>query len=196
MLGTCSPTPLEERQADRLRRDVDRLATEIGPRNIHHYEALQKAAAHIETSLTEAGCCPFAPKRGKTSDNIRAELPGREHDEEIVVIGAHCDTHKNSPGANDSASAVAALLELARYFCGPAAGAHVAFLSLVTMRRVHHAPQGYGQPCLCRRTQATSRQRRRHDMNGPKLLTFPKLRPPRAVAGVWSVRLAALSPSE
>ena len=30
------------------------------------------------------------------------------------VVGAHYDTHKDSPGANDNASAVAALLELSR----------------------------------------------------------------------------------
>jgi len=29
------------------------------------------------------------------------------------VIGAHYDTHKDSPGANDNGSAIAALLELA-----------------------------------------------------------------------------------
>ena len=121
MLGTSpsSPKPLGERQADRLRRDVDRLVTEIGPRNIHHYEALQKAAAHIQTSLKEAGYCPLLhhyEARGKTFANISAEIPGREHNDEIVVIGAHYDTHKDSPGANDNGSAVAALLELARYF--------------------------------------------------------------------------------
>jgi len=114
-----SPTPLEDRQADRLRRDVDRLATEIGPRNIHHYEALQKAAAYVQTSLKEAGYCPLLhhyETMGKTFANISAEIPGREHNDEIVIIGAHYDTHKDSPGANDNGSAVAALLELARCF--------------------------------------------------------------------------------
>src|SRR6266550_3076073 len=111
--------PLENGQAQRLKTDVSRLATEIGPRNIYHYEALQKAAAHIETSLREAGYSPLLhtyETQGKGFVNISAELPGREHRDEIVVIGAHYDTHKDSPGANDNGSAVAALLELARHF--------------------------------------------------------------------------------
>ena len=141
MLGTSpsSPKPLGERQADRLRRDVDRLATEIGPRNIHHYEALQKAAAHIETSLKEAGYCPFLhhyEAMGKTFANISAEIPGREHNDEIVLIGAHYDTHKDSPGANDNGSAVAALLELARYLCASRRRARCV-LSLLPMKKVH-----------------------------------------------------------
>src|SRR5436190_1528807 len=110
---------LENGRIDRLRRDVDRLAIEIGPRNIHHYEALQKAAAYVQTSLKEAGYCPLLhhyETMGKTFANISAEIPGREHNDEIVIIGAHYDTHKDSPGANDNGSAVAALLELARHF--------------------------------------------------------------------------------
>ena len=50
---------LENGPIDRLRRDVDRLAVEIGPRNIYHYEALQKAADHLETSLRETGYSPL-----------------------------------------------------------------------------------------------------------------------------------------
>src|SRR3989440_10441025 len=102
-----------------LKTDVSRLATEIGPRNIYHYEALQKAAAHIETSLREAGYSPLLhtyETQGKGFVNISAELPGREHRDEIVVIAAHYDTHKDSRGANDNGSALAALLELARHF--------------------------------------------------------------------------------
>ena len=72
---------LENGPIDRLRRDVDRLAVEIGPRNIYHYEALQKAADHLETSLRETGYSPLL-HRYETHDkaffNISAELPGRE----------------------------------------------------------------------------------------------------------------------
>jgi hypothetical protein len=39
-------------QQERLERHVIRLASEIGPRNIYHHEALQAAAAFIETFLT------------------------------------------------------------------------------------------------------------------------------------------------
>jgi Zn-dependent M28 family amino/carboxypeptidase len=110
---------LENGQADSLRRNVYHLAVNIGPRNIYHYEALLRAADHIETSFRDAGYTPLLHSykaQGKSFANISAELPGGEHKDEIVVIGAHYDTHKDSPGANDNGSAVAALLELARYF--------------------------------------------------------------------------------
>ena len=42
-------------QQERLKRHVRRLAVEIGPRNLYHYEALQKAATYIESVLAEAG---------------------------------------------------------------------------------------------------------------------------------------------
>ena len=49
-------------------------------------------------------------------EHCRARSPDSDRANEIVVIGAHYDTHKNSPGADDNGSAVAALLELARHF--------------------------------------------------------------------------------
>jgi hypothetical protein len=106
-------------QQERLKRHVTRLASDIGPRNIYHYEALQAAAAFIETALSEAGHAPALQRyeaRGKSFVNIVAEIAGSDRQGEIVVVGAHYDTHKNSPGADDNGSAVAALLELARYF--------------------------------------------------------------------------------
>jgi Zn-dependent M28 family amino/carboxypeptidase len=69
--------------------------------------------------LRDAGYTPLLHSYktdGKSFANISAELPGQEHQDEIVIIGAHYDTHKASPGANDNGSAVAALLELARHF--------------------------------------------------------------------------------
>jgi Zn-dependent M28 family amino/carboxypeptidase len=106
-------------QSERLKQDVTHLAAEIGPRNIFHYEALQKAAGYIESSLTGVGYPPrrqVYETRGLGFVNISAELTGGKHGDQIVIIGAHYDTHKDSPGANDNGSAVAALLELARYF--------------------------------------------------------------------------------
>ena len=125
---------LENGPIDRLRRDVDRLAVEIGPRNIYHYEALQKAADHLETSLRETGYSPLL-HRYETHDkaffNISAELPGREHKDEIIVIGAHYDTHKDSPGANGQWLGDCCACRIGAPFCWPADGAHVA------LRRFH-----------------------------------------------------------
>ena len=66
-------------QREMLERHVTRLASEIGPRNIYHYEALQAAAAFIETSLTEVGHAPTLQRyeaRGQSFANIVAEITG------------------------------------------------------------------------------------------------------------------------
>jgi Zn-dependent M28 family amino/carboxypeptidase len=43
-----------------------------------------------------------------------AELPGRKRADEIVVVGAHYDTVWSTAGADDNASAVAVMVEVAR----------------------------------------------------------------------------------
>jgi hypothetical protein len=48
--------------------------------------------------------------------NLIAELPGTEHPEEIVLVGAHYDSY--FLGADDNSSGVAALLEMARLASG------------------------------------------------------------------------------
>jgi acetylornithine deacetylase/succinyl-diaminopimelate desuccinylase-like protein len=51
-----------------------------------------------------------------SSANIVAEFPpGTPHDKE-VIISAHWDSYRDSPGADDNGSGVGVLLELARYF--------------------------------------------------------------------------------
>ncbi len=49
-----------------------------------------------------------------TFRNIIAERRGTEQPDRVIVIGAHYDTVVGSPGADDNASGVAVLLELAR----------------------------------------------------------------------------------
>ncbi|MET9514847.1 M28 family peptidase [Streptomyces sp. NPDC002994] len=52
-----------------------------------------------------------------TGANLVAGLPGAD-DRPTVVVGAHLDTVDGSPGADDNASGVAALLEIARLLGG------------------------------------------------------------------------------
>jgi Zn-dependent M28 family amino/carboxypeptidase len=51
---------------------------------------------------------------GQTVANLVAELRGSTHPDRIVILGAHYDTVDTTPGADDNASAVAVLLEVAR----------------------------------------------------------------------------------
>jgi Zn-dependent M28 family amino/carboxypeptidase len=124
MPGSSAPGSLpplsdgEASLASRLHRDVQALAVEIGERNIpDNPEHLDAAADYIERELQAAGYTarsqPFRAA-GNACRNIEAELRGTALPDEIVVVGAHYDTVPGSPGADDNASGVAALLALAR----------------------------------------------------------------------------------
>lgn len=63
---------------------------------------------HVETQEFTAG--------GRTFHNLEATLPGAGLAHEVVLLGAHYDTAEDAPGADDNASGVAGVLELARVF--------------------------------------------------------------------------------
>lgn len=48
------------------------------------------------------------------ANNVVGEIRGREHPEEVVVVGAHLDSNDLGPGALDNAAGSAAVLETAR----------------------------------------------------------------------------------
>jgi Zn-dependent M28 family amino/carboxypeptidase len=102
-----------------LRQDVYRLAGDIGERNLYRYPQLVEAASLIEEWLYEAGYTPVRQEYEageKVFANIEAEVSGATAPSEIVIVGAHYDTHRDSPGANDNGSGIAALHALARAF--------------------------------------------------------------------------------
>jgi hypothetical protein len=118
--GALPPLTSEESaQAKRLRGDVAVLAGEIGERNTLHYGALQSAAVFIADRFRALGL-PVREETYRAGErevsNIVAEIRGDNNPDEIFVVGAHYDSVAGSPGANDNASGVAALLELARHF--------------------------------------------------------------------------------
>ncbi len=105
--------------APRLRGHVEMLAGTIGERNLWRYDALTRAADYITAQLTAAGYSPeqhaFEVSRMRVS-NLDATLKGTTRAQEILVVGAHYDSVSGSPGANDNATGIAAVLELARRF--------------------------------------------------------------------------------
>ncbi len=104
---------------DRLSRHVYTLAEDIGERHHEEREALDEAAEYIEKSFRDMGYNPVVEiYSDKLYRNIVVNLYGRRHRDEIIVIGAHYDTVWLSPGADDNASGVAALLEIARALHG------------------------------------------------------------------------------
>ena len=112
------PLATEERLlASRLAQHVDTLASHIGERHVGRPGSLLAAATYIAESLGQSGC----DLEGHAYEvcevvvhNIVSEQKGGVRGDEIVVIGAHYDSVPTCPGANDNASGVAALLELAK----------------------------------------------------------------------------------
>jgi Zn-dependent M28 family amino/carboxypeptidase len=77
------------------------------------------AADYIRTTLSGAGYevrLQLYEVAGKICENVEAEVRGSRRPDDIIVIGAHYDSVQGSPGANDNASGVAAMLALARAF--------------------------------------------------------------------------------
>jgi Zn-dependent M28 family amino/carboxypeptidase len=126
-------TPEEHATAAALRRHV--VATAKAPRNLWHLESLQRTAAYIDNELRQAGYDPRHQTyevEGRHVANIEAERKGNRQPARIVVIGAHYDSVGDSPGANDNASGVAVMLELARAYAVQATAAStVRFVAFV-----------------------------------------------------------------
>ncbi len=118
--GSATPRRLEPQQLalrERLRGHVQALAGRIGPRHPRRPQALEDAADYVHTEFARIGYRPLDLGYGAGAAryrNVQVELPGVRTPEQIVVIGAHYDTVAESPGADDNASGVAALIELAR----------------------------------------------------------------------------------
>jgi hypothetical protein len=96
---------------------VDVLASLIGERNSRRPTAIEAAAAYIKRYLTDAGYAvaeqPY-PVSSRVAMNLEVTLIGLKPELPELVVGAHYDSAVGTPGADDNASAVAALLEIAR----------------------------------------------------------------------------------
>ncbi len=107
--------------ADYLRQVVTRIAGDIGSRTYRDLDRLERTADTITEQFAFFGYRvtrqPFV-FAGNTYHNIIAELTGASSPETLLIIGAHYDTVRTTPGADDNASGVAGLLGLARAMAG------------------------------------------------------------------------------
>lgn len=116
--GTRPPLNTAQRaRQERMRRDVDALAGQIGERSLRVPAQLRAASDWVAAELRAAGwrVSPISLQcRGETVHNWVAERAGTTNPKEIVVLGAHYDSVERSAGADDNASGVSVLLEVAR----------------------------------------------------------------------------------
>lgn len=128
-------TAAEAELRDHLKEHVHRLAGEIGRRGVPQYaKALEDTARYIRATLA-ASHYKVAEQafeaKGETVKNLEVELPGTSLPGEIVVVGAHYDSYRTTPGADDNASGMAGLLELARLLSGRTLGRTVRLVAFV-----------------------------------------------------------------
>lgn len=112
-----SPSKVSEPQPSvdpsRLRVHVETLAA-MAPRDWKHVENLDRAAEYIRSEFEKTGGLVSEQTFGAKDRSYRNVVVrfGPESGERVVV-GAHYDAFREFPGADDNASGVAALIELA-----------------------------------------------------------------------------------
>ncbi len=125
------PPPSPPRfDVDRVLADIAHLADEIGPRHATS-KAYARAADWVEEQFVARGYvvtrqavdAPAGTTWGVdvasgNSPNLIADPPGLDPTEPHRVIGAHLDTVPVAPGAEDNASGVSVMLEIARVTSG------------------------------------------------------------------------------
>jgi Peptidase family M28 len=107
--------------ADRLSADVKYLSITIGERSIPRAGSLKAATEYLGDNLRRAGYVVMERNYsvdGQTASNLEVTLEGRDPASGVIVVGAHYDSVAWTVGANDNATGVAGVLELARLLHG------------------------------------------------------------------------------
>ncbi len=108
----------QSRMAERMRSVVDTVARH--EHSIFRPQALSAVRQELEQELVRRQLPyevqPYRAADGAEYQNIQILLPGDPGTQDVLVVGAHYDSFRGSPGANDNASGVAAVLELANHF--------------------------------------------------------------------------------
>jgi hypothetical protein len=109
----------QERMRANLEQHVRFLSHSIGVRSADNFPNVYRAATYIEHRLQDLGYQVVSREfsaYNRSYRNLEATLPGTTRPQDVVILGAHYDTAEDAPGADDNASGVAGVLELARVF--------------------------------------------------------------------------------
>jgi len=102
-----------------LRHHVSVLCNDIGSRSIQEPRNLARAQEYIHERFTDCGMDVRVQSYeafGNPTANLIGFHPDTDLDSPLLLLGAHYDTVMGTPGADDNASAVAVMLEVARLF--------------------------------------------------------------------------------
>jgi hypothetical protein len=125
---------VEGEMMENLKRHIQVLSQDIGERNFWQYQNLERAADYIKGEFRKYGYEPreqIYHLEGKPYRNIIATKKGEIQSDKIIIICAHYDSVVGSPGADDNASGIAGLLELARRLAQENTKKTIKFITMV-----------------------------------------------------------------
>jgi len=139
------PKMMENITIEQLRGHVQSIHFDRNPKD--RYRELEQVAEYIHRNFESYGLQVTRESfqwEGVEVCNIIAEKKGEISPEKVIILGAHYDSVPGSPGADDNASAVAVLLEVARTVSNVGLGTTVRFIAFTLeeygyVGSIHHA---------------------------------------------------------
>ena len=161
--------PTQNRTANRQTGQISRqeleghvktLSQRIGPRSSENLTKLNAARFYLLSTLGISNIgYPVEEQiyeiQGEKYANIIAELPGTTRPDEIIIIGANYDSAPGTPGANDNATGVAAMLGLARAFAKRPQARTLRFVAFVNQEAPWFQTENMGSMQYARQIQSS-----------------------------------------
>ena len=115
---TLTPLMGDSMDRDTIRANLTRhltyLSVTLGERSIHCPGNLKAAENYVSKNFAALGYAPRRQAFRYLEEEVANVIAGDEHPGGYYILGAHFDTVAGTPGADDNASGIAVLLEVAR----------------------------------------------------------------------------------
>ena len=133
---------------------VRELSVKIGERSVVRGDGLDRAKVYVHSAFEAAGLTVTEQTYefdGRRVANLIADPPGATTDATPYIVGAHYDSVIGTPGADDNASAVAVMLELARRTTAKPPGVRLRFVAFTLEEPPTHATRHQGSRVFVKR---------------------------------------------
>ncbi len=137
------------------------LSVTLGERSIYRPANLRAAEDYVYQSFTAMGYTPRRQSFIHMRETVSNIIAGDENPQGYYILGAHYDTVAGTPGADDNASGVAVLLEVARLARGLAPPRPWAFIGFTC-----EEPPAFSTPYMGSRVYAKGARRDQAKISG------------------------------
>jgi Zn-dependent M28 family amino/carboxypeptidase len=144
-----------------LKNHLRYLSVTLGERSIYRPGNLKAAEGYVYESLAAMGYAPRRQTFVYMKEEVANIIAGDELPDGYYILGAHYDTVSGTPGADDNASGVAVLLEVARLARSLARPAPFAFIAFTC-----EEPPAFFTPYMGSRVYAKQARRRQAKILG------------------------------